>query len=175
MKKLITMIALSAALLMAAGSALAQPPMMGGGGMQPGMPGGGMMLQNLMPMLSHGDLSDEQMQRVREIMEHARERIEAIHLGEDREGTREWLFELFSGASITASQVEDVLNGRLAEIEEINEVVAEAIVEIHGVLTPEQRASIGDCADCEDDMCHGGQREHAPVPHGGRGGIRPRR
>jgi hypothetical protein len=45
MKKLINMIGLSAALLMAAGSALAQPHMMGGGGMRPGMPGGGMMLQ----------------------------------------------------------------------------------------------------------------------------------
>ncbi len=175
MKKRITMIALSAALLMAAGSALAQPPMMGGGGMRSGMPGGGMMLQNLLPLLRHGDLSDEQMERVREIMENARERIEAIRGVEDHEDTRERFFELFSGASITASQVEDVLNGRLEEIEEINGVIAEAVVELHGVLTPEQRASMADLASFEDDMSRGGQREHAPVPHGGRGGIHPRR
>lgn len=172
MKKRITMIALSAALLVAAGSSLAQPPMMGGGGTRPSMQGGGMVLQNLLPMLRHADLSEEQQDRLREIMEHARERMEIIRGAEDREGARERLLELFSGSSITALQVEEILNSRLQEMEEMNEIIAEAVVEIHGLLTPEQRASL---ADCEDDMLHGGHMEHAPVPRGGRGGTRPRR
>lgn len=185
MKKRITMIATIAAILLLGGTALAQPGMMSGGMNGPGgmnqhrdmeQQGGGMFLQRMLPMLQHLDLTDDQMEQVHDIMISARERIESIRGTDDHEGMREQFRDLFTSSSISVAEVEDLLNQRLDSIEEMNTIIAETIVEIHGVLTAEQLQAMADFEPGEGGMHSGGQGEHSPMMHGGSGpGTHPHR
>jgi len=177
MKKKIATIAVLAALLLAGGSAIAQPPGMGGGPItgRGGMEGpgrGGDMLQGILPMLHSLDLSDDQKEELRTILDNTREQIEALRETEDGNTIREQFRDLFSSSSITAGQVENLLNERLGRMEEMNSIIAAAIVEVHGVLTADQLAAI---AEFDPDLLemHG---EDGPMMHGGsHRGINPQR
>lgn len=154
--------------------------MNGRGGMnqQRGMDqhGGGMFLQRMLPMLQHLDLTDDQMEQVHVIMDNARERIDAIRESDEHESMREQFRDLFTSSSISVVEVENLLNQRIDTMEEMNAVIAETIVEIHGVLTEEQLQAIADFEPGEGGMHFGGQGEHAPMMHGGSGpGTHPQR
>lgn len=173
MKKRTTLTALAAVILLTAGTALAQPGGMhtGGAGGRGGMEqqGGGMVLQRFVMMLHRMDLTDEQMEQVSGIVEDARDEIEAIHGTDDREGIREQFRDLFTSSSVTVTQVEALLNDRLDDMREVNSIIAEAIVEIHGVLTAEQLQTIADFDPGEMEMHNSGHGEHAPMMPGGSG------
>ena len=49
---------------------------------------------------------------------------------------------MFSYSALSISDVESVLNKRVSHMQEINTIVAGAIVDIHDVLTPEQLSSL---------------------------------
>lgn len=180
-----TMMTAVAAVLLLGGAALAQPGMMSGGMNGPGgmnqhrdmeQQGGGMFLQRMLPMLQHLDLTDDQMEQVHEIMDNARERIESIRGIDDHESMREQFRDLFTSSSITVAEVEDLLNQRIDSMEEMNAIIAQTVVEIHGVLTEEQLQAIADFQPGEGGMHSGGQGEHAPMMRGGSGpGIHPQR
>jgi Spy/CpxP family protein refolding chaperone len=144
------------AVLLLAGIASAQPGMAGGGhrpggrGMETAaLPGGGDVLQRMLPVLRQLDLTDAQQQEIRNIVEGAREEVMALRDPQSHGGLREQFIELLVSSSITSSQVESILNARLETMRLVNTVIAAAVVEIHGVLTPEQRSALA-----EMDMHH---------------------
>jgi Spy/CpxP family protein refolding chaperone len=182
MKRRITIIALGAAVLLIAGTAASQPMMMDREGGFPGRggtdheQGGGSVLERVLPMLHHLDLSGDQAEEIRDIVDGARRDIEALRGTEDREGLREQFMEMFSSTSITVTEVEGLLNARLEAMEEVNFIIAQAIVDIHGVLTPEQIELMAEFEPGDHQgMGHGGMPgDHAPMMHGG-SGIHPQR
>ena len=175
----------TAAVLLLGGAALAQPGMMSGGMNGPGgmnqhrdmeQQGGGMFLQRMLPMLQRLDLTDEQMTEIHVIMDNAKERLELLREADDHQGMREQFRDLFTSSTITVASVENLLNQRLAAMEDANTIIAEAIVEIHGVLTDEQLQAISDFEPGEGAMHPGGPEGHAPVMRGGSGsGMHPQR
>jgi Spy/CpxP family protein refolding chaperone len=177
MNKRITTTAVLAALLLAGGTAFAQAPGMGGGPMmgREGMEGsdqGGDMLQRMLPILHSLDLSDDQREDIRTIMDTTRERIEALRETGEGSTIREQFRDLFTSSSITAAQVEDLLNERLSRMEEVNAIIAAAIVEVHDVLTADQLAAIAEFDPDQMDM-HGG--DHPMMRGGSHRGINPQR
>ncbi len=179
------MMAAIAAVLLLGGTALAQPGMMSGGMNGPGgmnqhgdmePQGGGMFLQRMLPMLRQLDLTDDQMEQVHEIMDNARERMETIRESDDHESMRERFRDLFTSSSISVAEVENLLDQRIDSMEAMNSIMAETIVEIHGVLTEEQLQAMADFEPGEGGMHSGGQGEHSPMMHGGSGpGTHPHR
>ncbi|MEA3265815.1 MAG: Spy/CpxP family protein refolding chaperone [Candidatus Fermentibacteria bacterium] len=147
MKKRITIITVLAAIVLVAGSAVAQP-----GGMQ-GRPMGnnqsrsgaeGDFFQRMLPMMRMLNLTDDQRNAIQDIMEDTRESMERIRGTEDPGSQREDFMELFSSSSLSVSEVENLLNQRIEAMEDANSIIAEALVEIHDVLTPEQLAALAE-------------------------------
>ena len=177
-----TMMALGAAVLLIAGTAAAQPMMAGreggfaGRGGMGHEQGGGTVLERMLPMLHHLDLSGDQAEEIRDIVDGARRDIEALRGMEDREGLREQFREMFSSPSITVTEVEGLLNARLEAMEEANFIIAQAIVDLHGVLTPEQLELMADFEPGDHQgMDHAGMPgDRAPMMHGN-AGIHPPR
>ena len=178
MKKHLMTMTLAAALILAGGTAMAQPGMAGGGMGGNGMEGpeGGMALQRIMPMLHHIDLTDDQREQIRDIMDEARESMDALRESELHQGMRDQFIDLFTSSTISVTEVEALLDQRLQSMEEVNSIMAEAIVAIHGVLTEEQLRAIADFEPCGAEMHAGRPGEHAPMMPGGSGmGIHPPR
>jgi len=147
MKKGITIIAMLAAMVLLAGSAVAQP-----GGMQ-GRPivnnqghsgPEGDFFQRMLPMMRMLNLTDDQREAIQDIMEETRESMENIRGTEDPGSHRDEFLELFSSSSLSVSEVENLLNQRIEAMEDANSIIAEALVDIHDVLTPEQLAALAE-------------------------------
>ncbi len=143
-----TIAALTAVLLLA-GTAIAQPGGMSGrpmdrGGMDQQRPGGegGDFFQRMLPMLRMLNLTDDQREAIADIMEETRHSMESLRGTEEAGNQREKFLELFSSSTVTVSQVEALLNTRLDTMEEMNGIIAQALVDIHGVLTSEQLAAL---------------------------------
>lgn len=146
-KGTITIAVLAAALLLA-GTAIAQPGGMTGisgnrgATVQRSGGGGGDFFQRMLPMLRMLNLTDDQREAIADIMEDTRNSMESLRGTEEAGNQREKFLELFSSSTITVSQVEALLNTRLDTMEEMNGIIAQALVDIHGVLTPEQLAAL---------------------------------
>ncbi len=178
MKKGITIIVMLAAVVLLAGSAVAQP-----GGMQ-GRPTGnnqspgaeGDFFQRMLPMMRMLDLSDDQREAIRDIMEDTRDSMESIRGTEDPGSQRDDFLELFSSSSLSVSEVENLLNRRIEAMEDANSIIAEALVAIHDVLTPEQLASL---AEFNPGSMNSGMGNRGHSGPGGPGaantGVHPRR
>ena len=82
------------------------------------------------------DLSAEQEERIEKIVEEKQAMIAAIG-----KGKRDTLSELIGQDSILKSQALDFMDFE-EPIEEIQEVFAEMLVEVHAVLLPEQRTTL---------------------------------
>jgi len=163
------------AVLALAASAWAQPmggPQMGPRGghtMRSGGSGGPPEMEQLggfMRALGALDLTEEQRDRVRTIMEDARTQVREIVEGADRPDQRGRIMELFVSESVTESELLDVMSQRDQVRDDVREVIAAALVDVHDVLTPDQLERLGQLV--EERMGHGG-------PGGGRGfGPSPR-
>lgn len=181
MKKRTTMMAIGAAVLLLGGTAIAQPGMMRGemgtgGGRGTTGENGGMVLQRILPMLHHLDLTEEQAAEIREILDSARDSIQELRESEMHEGMREQFRDLFCSSTISITEVEALLNDRLQSMEEVNSITAEAIVDIHGVLTEEQLQALADFDPGEMEMHSGRHNGPARSMHGCSGaGIHPSR
>ncbi len=161
MRSKITVITSAAALLLAAGTVFAQPciPLLHGPGRGIEMllnQGHGDILEAILPILRHIDLTDYQRSEIREIAATAREQIEELHdLDEIRE-RHENFRELFSSSTLTAQEIKAFLDNRITRMETMNEIFAEAIADIHHLLTPEQLQLI---AEFEPDQACRRMRE----------------
>lgn len=126
-------------------------PPRGGGGFGGGMshapgghgpPGGEMMpmeFQRLHRLLGALDLTEDQMEEIRDIVESVRDEIMEL-----REDNQEQIFsptsfaEVYAQENLTVDDLEDFFEeGRLLR-EEMLEIVLEGLVEIHDVLTEDQ-------------------------------------
>lgn len=60
----------------------------------------------------------------------------------DREATRQALLAEWSAASVDRAKVHALIDARAAEMQALAHEVADAVIEAHDVLTPEQRAKL---------------------------------
>lgn len=143
-----TLTCIAAAILLTAGTLSAQ----GHGG--PGGPGGGRFaeqpgqrqfqgigmeqLARFRTMFRGLDLSEAQEEEIRSIIEEAGEEIRTIMEASGVPDGRDTFMEVFTSPTLTVRDLEDTI-GRFDDVRaEIRAVVFRAIVDIHGVLTPEQ-------------------------------------
>ena len=169
------LIAAAAALLLITGTALAQPGSMemNGRGMRTEQNGpnnngpdnnGGGFLERILPMLHHLDLTSDQADEIRGIVDEARNSIEALREAEEGVSPRDQFKEMFSSSVLSQSEVETLLNSRLESMKDANAVIASAIVDIHNVLTDEQLEMI---AEFEPQGMHQGGMDRSAPAHGG--------
>lgn len=165
-------------LLLCAGTMLAQGPggfggMSGGPMMGPegvGGPQGGLGMEHLerFRMLFRGlDLTGEQVEEIRSIVEEAREEarelLEAARPVEDGET----FMDLFTSPTLTVRDLEESM-GRMDEVrDQVRGIVLQAIVDVHDVLTAEQLQRLAEMAE-EHGPGAGAWHGAGPGPGGGR-------
>ena len=151
------------AVLALAASAWAQPmggPQMGPRGghtMRSGGSGGPPEMEQLggfMRALGALDLTEEPRDLVRTIMEDARTQVREIVEGADRPDQRGRIMELFVSESVTESELLDVMSQRDQVRDDVREVMAAALVDVHDVLTAEQLDRLAELL--EERMDRGG-------------------
>lgn len=91
-------------------------------------------------LMSRLDLSEDQKAQVEMFVSDARDEIESIIASSDisRESSREEFLRLFAQSSITVEDLENVIGQNEDFRNQIRNVILEAIVDIHDVLTEEQ-------------------------------------
>ena len=169
------------AVLLLAGTAIAQP---GGAGMSDrsgehrGMgqqrPGAD-FFQRIRPMLGMLDLTDTQREDIGQIITTAMDSMESIGEGAEGNTHREDFLAMFSSAAISVAEVEDLLNNRIDAMEEMNGIVAPALVEIHNLLTADQLATLADFEPGSMEMDHGGHGRSGGNNHRMNSGVHPAR
>ncbi len=161
-KRTITIATLAVMLL--AGTAIAQPGGMGmtdrsmghreTGQQRPGVD----FFQRIRPMLGMLDLSDSQREEIGEIMSTAIQSMENIREGTEGSSHRNDFLQMFSSTTISATEVENLLNNRIDVMEEMNGIVAVALVDIHDLLTAEQLSTLADFEPGSMEMNSGEHR-----------------
>jgi Spy/CpxP family protein refolding chaperone len=94
--------------------------------------------------------TDAQKQKVREIKERLMAQGHALHA--DKQALREQVLEQLSKDQPDVAQLKAIVHGRIDAFEQFADEAADALVEIHGVLTPEQRQKL--LADAREHMEH---------------------
>jgi len=150
--------------------ALAQPDHMGGGrgmgggfadspGMGSGFSGGPGMgndqMGGLVRLLSALDLTDEQRTEIRTITEDARDDMLAVRESVQGSNPREELMALFVREDISLAEVKDVFDDMDRIQEEVRDIMLEAFVDIHDVLTSDQLAELARLIEEHSGMHHG--------------------
>ncbi|MBD3276778.1 MAG: periplasmic heavy metal sensor [Candidatus Aegiribacteria sp.] len=164
--------------LLAATAVFAQGPSgMGGhgGGPTPGRMGGhaeggfGMEQLGRFRMMFRGlDLSDSQKEEIRSIVETARDDVRAIVEEAGAPEDRTPFIEIFTQPTLTVSDLEENF-GAMDEVREAaRDIIMQAIVDVHDVLTAEQLEELASMAD-EHGLGMGPGPEHGMgmVPGGG--------
>lgn len=149
-------IMIAAVLMLAAGTLLAQGPGAWGAGaggpqMGPGQVQGegfGMeQLARFRMMFRDLDLSEEQIEEIRDIVEGTREEARAILEAARPEEEQETFMDMFTSPTLTVRDLEEAM-GRMDEVrEEVRDLVFQAIVDVHDVLTPEQLEKLAEMAE----------------------------
>lgn len=141
--------------------AFAQPGGFGGGhggmGGRPGLSGGGPGMGGgpemggefgpLARLLGALDLTDAQKEEIRTIMDNAREDIEAIRDAYQGIEPRRELLDLFLQEDLSLSEVQAVFDDIDRVKEETRDIMLEALVDVHDVLTSEQLARLGELVE----------------------------
>jgi Spy/CpxP family protein refolding chaperone len=155
-KALVTALGLAA---LVTGISLAQPGGFGGGGhpaMGGGHGGGGPAMEGeiggFVRVLGALDLTDEQREEIGGIMEGARDEIMAIRESFQGINPREELMELFLRDNLTLGDVQAVFYEIDQVQEQVRDVMLEAFVDIHDVLTPEQLERLGEIIEQHHGM-----------------------
>ncbi|MCK4807451.1 MAG: Spy/CpxP family protein refolding chaperone [Candidatus Aegiribacteria sp.] len=155
--KIIGITALS--IIIVAGSAMAQPP--GGWSPPAGGPGagahemgpgqqGGFGLESLAQfrmMFRHIDLTAEQIGQIELIKEAAREEAMAIMEEAGRPEDHISFMEVFTSPTLTVSDLEETMGKMEGVREAIRDVIFEAMVDIHDILTTEQLEKLADMVE----------------------------
>ena len=122
------------------------PGMMGGGMMGGGMMGGGMMGmmagRHLDQMLNRVDATDEQRAKIRDISRAARNDVEK--LTDVLQPLRKSAVEALAAPTVDRAAVEGIRTRLSGVTDEISKRMTTAMLDVAQVLTPEQRAKIGE-------------------------------
>lgn len=86
------------------------------------------------------DATPDQRARIQAIKDRVLARAQALRAG--REDARQALLAEWSAASVDRAKVHALVDARAAELQALAHEVADAAIEAHGVLTPEQRAKL---------------------------------
>jgi Spy/CpxP family protein refolding chaperone len=111
-------------------------------------------LGGFMRILGALDLTEEQRERIRTILDDARSRVRDIMEGTERTDQRGRMMELFVSESLTESELLDVMSQRDQVRDDIREIMAAALVDVHDVLTAEQLDRLAELL--EERMGRGG-------------------
>lgn len=120
-------------------------PGAGGPGMQ-----GGFGMENLAQfrmMFRYIDLTDDQIEEIRSITETARQETMNIMEAAGRPEDHETFIEIFTSSILTVSDLEEVADKRDEAKEAVQDVIFEAIVDVHDVLTAEQLEKLVEMAE----------------------------
>ncbi len=160
-------------LILFAGTAIAQPGGMsggprGGGGAEMAGPGGrgqqgglpGMeQIARFRMMFRHLDLSEAQTEEIQSITETAREDVMAIIEEVGRPEDRTPFMEIFTAPTLTVSDLEEARGRDDGTREAMQDIIFQAIVDIHDVLTAEQLEELSSMTlehsagiDCDSGM-----------------------
>ena len=152
------------AVILLAGTAMAQAPRgcspsaggpRGGAHEMVSGPGGhgqqaGFGMENLARfrmMFRHLDLTEEQVDEIESITETAREEAMAIMEEAGRPEDRTHFMDVFTSPTLTVSDLEDTM-GQMDEVREaMQDVIFEAMVDIHDVLTIEQLEKLAEMVE----------------------------
>jgi Spy/CpxP family protein refolding chaperone len=123
------------------------PGVPGPGG--PGQQGGFGMerLEQFRMMFRHIDLTEEQIEEIRSITENAREEAMGIMEAAGRPEDHTPFMDIFTSATLTVSDLEETVSQNSEIREAMQDVVFEAIVDIHNVLTLEQLDKLAEMAE----------------------------
>jgi len=91
-------------------------------------------------MLDDVKATDTQRQQIRAIADRLLADGKALHAGHDE--VRDQLLALWQSDQPDASQVHAVVDARAASMKAFADEVADAVLQVHGILTPEQRAQV---------------------------------
>ena len=129
----------------------------------PGGPGdhvGGPGFENLerFRMIFRGlDLTSDQTEQVEDIIADTKEQIEVIMDAAEASDVRASFIELFTSPTLTVRDLEITLGAMDENRDAIRDVIYEAIVDLHDVLTAEQLEQLADMA-AEHEMRRGSIR-----------------
>jgi Spy/CpxP family protein refolding chaperone len=151
-----TIVMAAAIMMLAAGTLLAQGPEGFGGGQggpmmhSEGAPMQGMGMEYLMRMrmlFGQLDLTEEQQTEIRTIVETAREEVQAIIEAARPQEETESFLDIFTSPTLTVRDLEDGI-GRMDEVrDQVRDIVFQAIVDVHDVLTVEQLEKLAELAE----------------------------
>lgn len=145
----------SAAVLLAASGASAQPPGFGQGHGHPVMDG-------LIHAVMRLELSDAQRSGIHRIMEDAGVRLLEIESADDEQMG---FMEYFCSADFSGTGLMELLDGRLERMGRVHSVVSTALDEVHSLLTADQLDELTQMV--EEHGRRPGERDHFMVPPGG--------
>lgn len=109
-------------------------------------------------MLGALELTEEQREQIRDIVDEARREVRAIMDRVRARDHRQEFLEVFTDPDMTAADLDAVFNEMKTTRDQIREIMIEAIVDIHDVLTEEQLQRIMELAE---SRAHWGD----PGPH----------
>lgn len=119
------------------------------------MGGGNDQMGGLIRLLSALDLTDEQRTEIRTIAEDAGDDMLAVRESVHGSNPREELMALFVREDISLAEVKDVFDDIDRIQEEVRDIMLEAFVDIHDVLTSDQLAELARLVEEHSGMHHG--------------------
>jgi periplasmic protein CpxP/Spy len=145
--------------MMGDGTMMAHGPMGAHGG--PGGRGGGMFDGMLGRMLDRVNATPEQRAKIQQIMQKQSGDLRAQR--EAGRALRQQAMTLFAQPTVDANAVEAVRQKQLAMHDEATKRMTAAMLEISGVLTPEQRKQIAETMSQRSEMMQRHQRERQAI------------
>jgi Spy/CpxP family protein refolding chaperone len=145
--------------MMGDGTMMAHGPMGAHGG--PGGRGGGMFDGMLGRMLDRVNATPEQRAKIQQIMQKQSGDLSAQR--EAGRALRQQAMTLFAQPTVDANAVEAVRQKQLAMHDEATKRMTAAMLEISGVLTPEQRKQIAETMSQRSEMMQRHQRERQAI------------
>jgi periplasmic protein CpxP/Spy len=145
--------------MMGDGTMMAHGPMGVHGG--PGGRGGGMFDGMLGRMLDRVNATPEQRAKIQQIMQKQSGDLRAQR--EAGRALRQQAMTLFAQPTVDANAVEAVRQKQLAMHDEATKRMTAAMLEISGVLTPEQRKQIAETMSQRSEMMQRHQRERQAI------------
>ena len=144
------------------GTMMAQGPMGGPGGHGGhGGPGGGMFDGMMSRMLDRVNATPEQRTQIQQIMQNQASEMRAQR--EAGRALRQQAMALFAQPTVDATAVEALRQKQLAMHDAASKRMTAAMLQISGVLTPEQRKQMADAMSQRSEMMQRHQRERQAV------------
>ncbi len=122
------------------------PEMMESGHGDMGGPGGLEQLERFRMLFRQLDLSQDQIDQIRTIVDDAREEVRNLMEDARPQDDAESFMDVFTSPDLTVSDLENLTAGMDEVREQAREIVLQAMVDIHDVLTTEQLQKLAEIA-----------------------------